>query len=244
MRDLPDRPDLPQSTKKRLAARTQTITDAADRRAAAKAAYKAARDAKWFTPIVDALKALAGPSGACMYCSCNEPSEIDHYRPISADPIVALWFENFVWACGVCNHRKRGRFPPVTEPGAQIVNPIDDSVWDHFFIDPEYGRLIPAWDANADDFDARGKSTCNIVEVDRQYVQDKRKARLDQMKAEAFALVERIADGMAEPTDVAAQVQAWLDHPQQPDVADYFLRGPGANHDPFAGILKAAKAGT
>jgi 5-methylcytosine-specific restriction endonuclease McrA len=244
MRGLPSRPDLPPGTTKKLAARTQAILTAGDKPTAAKSSYQSARVAKWFAPVVDALKATAGPSGSCMYCSCNEPSEIDHYRPISLNPERALLYSNYVWVCGVCNRAKGDRFPPETEVGAEIVNPIDDSVWVHFFLDPEYGRLMPVWDAEANDFDARGKSTCEVVGIDRQYVQDRRRARLHRMRRDAKAALSGLEDGATTPDDIAALVQEWLTDPEQPDVADYFLRGPGAGQEPFAQVLKAAQKHT
>jgi len=82
---------------------------------------------------------------------------VEHYRPKSVFPKLALVWENLLWACPNCNRFKGDRFPPDTEPGERILNPAEDNVWDHFFID-QFGTLTPVWRPHQKRFDARAVS--------------------------------------------------------------------------------------
>ena len=113
---------------------------------------------------MDSLKDLAGVGGLCMYCSANEPSQLEHYRPLAVFPKQAMTYENFLWSCDVCNRRYKGtRFPPDTEPGERILNPLDDNVWEHFFLDAKFGRLLRRVDPDTEEPLPRATSTCSVV---------------------------------------------------------------------------------
>lgn len=168
MRRLPTRPALPVATSDRLAAKTNEIVAVvatADRVDAARQRYNSARGAVWFQPVVSALRELCGASTLCMYCSSTEPSQVEHFRPLRTFPEQALVYENFLWACDICNRSYKGdRFPVDATTGApQLLNPLEDNVWDFFFLDDTHGRLICRVDATTGLQLARATSTAETI---------------------------------------------------------------------------------
>ena len=181
MRRLPSRPSLTAATVRRLAKETTAITNAADSKSEAKRRYENARKARWFKPIIHALRTISGPGERCMFCSGSESSQIEHFRPKAVFPELAMTWQNFLWACGICNLFKRDQFPPDTQPGVPLINPIEENVWDFFFID-EFGNLTPRWRNDLIDLDPRAESTREILGLDRQALQEARQLRLLDLK--------------------------------------------------------------
>ena len=160
MRNLAPRNAISNTLLNRLHEKTEKILslpEGNERRQAAKRIYENSRTAKWFKPVIESLLESCLGIEVCMYCSSNEPSHIDHFRPRSVFPEFAMIYDNFLWSCSNCNGFKLNRFPPDTEKGEQIINPIDDNVWDYFTFD-EFGGLaqgiacffaalgsLPAW---------------------------------------------------------------------------------------------------
>jgi len=228
-----------------LEARTKTIEDeeAGDPRSrTARRIYDQARQAGWFTPVVDVLRSVAEVDGAelCMYCSANEPSQVEHYRPVSVFPEEALKYENYLWSCDICNRTHKGeRFPPDTEPGAQILNPLDDDVWCHFFLDPRFGRLIRRVAPDTLEPLPRSLSTCRVVGIDREQLQTRRQRRYRNLRREANQTLKDLSAGVLSLAEVGNRVADWRSDPFQADVADYFLNGPGRLQEPFRSVLEA-----
>jgi 5-methylcytosine-specific restriction endonuclease McrA len=74
-----------------------------------------------------------------MLCSGSESSDVEHFMPKALYPSQAMNWENYLWACGICNRLKGNQFP---EEGRHLINPLDENVWTFFFID-EFGLLTP-----------------------------------------------------------------------------------------------------
>src|SRR5579859_5871115 len=126
MRRLNKRTRLPSSVSTRLATETAAIIADQNPRAEAERRYNNARKATWFKPILAKLIKQAGPGGRCMFCSGSEASDVEHYKPLDVFHGLAMTWKNYLWACTTCNRKKSKRFPPDTEPGAKIINPIDE----------------------------------------------------------------------------------------------------------------------
>lgn len=233
MRRIRSRPDLPPDVVAKLAEATAAIESRAafpDRKREADRRYDNARDAAWFRPVLAALGEMAGPGERCMYCSGSESSDVEHYRPKSVFPELATTWDNYLWACGVCNSSyKNNRFPPDTEPGGRIVNPVEDDVWDFFFID-EFGLLTP-FD------DPRAASTFEILGLDREAVSIPRQVRCREIKRQVEDATELHRLGSLDADELRRRRDEWLRSPLQPDVADYFLAGPGRDESPFKEFL-------
>lgn len=248
LRNLGSRPNLPALTLTKLSIKTSSITAIAADAAKvnkAKTIYKSSRGVNWFRPVVDALRGLSGPGEFCMYCSANEPTHLDHYKPIAHFPESAMTYENFLWTCDICNHvHKQDRFPPKTETGEPILNPIDDNVWEHFIIDEVFGRLIPRIDANTRLPFPRAESTRRIVGIDRETVQVRRQKRFTQLKAQVEQLIKAVQENAVPTTNLAGKIQEMTDEPYQIDVADYYLKGTGKEREPFKTLFVLAETST
>jgi uncharacterized protein (TIGR02646 family) len=175
-----------------------------------------------------------------MYCSGSESAQVEHYRPKTTYPEQALTWENFLWICGICNQAKVNRFEAANPP----INPVDDDVWAHFFID-QFGNLTPKWDIALNDFDQRAKRTIELHNLDRQALQECRQDRLIDLRGKVEDTMARFGAGQLTIEDLEVRVLEWLEQSFQPDVADYFLAGPGASNanEPFKALLQLIEAG-
>lgn len=240
MRGLPPRPDLPQATRERLAKETDAITQAADPKAEAKRRYEKARKAIWFKPIVEKLGEMSGTGERCMFCSGSESSQVEHFRPKAVFPLDAMKWENYLWACGICNQSKSDRFPPETEPGGDIINPVNEDVWLFFFVD-EYGNLSAIWRPELDDIDPRAAKTIEVLALDRDALQESRQLRLRDLKKRVKDSLDLFRHGNLAQEDLRSRCEEWRMQPFQPDVASYFLDGPGREDAPFAEFCATAQ---
>jgi len=171
-----------------------------------------------------------------MFCDANEGTDVEHYRPKSIFPTLALAWNNLLWGCSVCNRNKGNRFPPDTEAGEVILNPVEDNVWAHFFID-EFGILTPVWRTDLNAFDPRARSTLDVLKLDRETLQERRLLRLRSLKKSVEDTVARFRSQQITLPEMKARLAQWKGEPFQADVADYFLAGPGNKEEPFASVL-------
>ena len=244
MRRFPQRPQIPVATRTRLQEKTLEITNIQDlptRKQRARQIYDSSRQTDWFGPIVTALRGLCGQGELCMYCSSNEPSQVEHYRPLAVFPERAMQYENYLWSCDICNRSHKGdRFPPDTEQGEMILNPLDDNVWEHFFIDEHFGRLLCRVNPATNERLPRADSTCLVVGIDREIVQEKRSRRFRNLRRDAQRLVTDFQAGTIQLAGLRNEIADMRSEPFQADVADYFLNGPGRAKEPFRSLLVAA----
>jgi len=247
MRKFSQRPELPHTTKLKLREKTEEILqspiDNGSRKERAARVYKASRQTDWFQPVVNALRGLCGVGELCMYCSSNEPSQVEHFRPLSVFPERAMEYENYLWSCDICNRTHKGeRFPPDTEPGETILNPLDGDVWEHFFIEEQFGRLLCRVDPLTHQPLPRALVTCDVVGIDRETVQTKRTRRYRNLRRDAQRTLSEFQAGALNVLALKNEISEWLSEPFQADVADYFLNGPGRSKEPFRALLLAAES--
>lgn len=238
MRTLPSRKPLEGNLIRKLAAETLAITSAPDPKAEAEKRYGNARKTKWFSPVVEALGKLAGPGERCMFCSGSESSDVEHYRPKAVRPELAMTWENYLWSCTPCNRGKSNRFPPDTEPGGRMINPLEEKVWEFFFID-DYGLLTPRYDVTTNSPNARGVSTRDLLSLNRDSVQESRWMRLNSLRQQVNDALTLMQQGKLTKKLARQRLTTWMEEPWQPDVADYFLSGPGKDKSPFKEFLAA-----
>ncbi|MBI5751258.1 MAG: hypothetical protein HZA59_03800 [Hydrogenophilales bacterium] len=240
MRRLPPRPELRLITKKKLVKETMAIAQSQDPKTEAERRYGNARKTKWFKPIVEKLAEMSGPGERCMFCSGSESSQVEHFRPKAIFHNEAMKWENFLWVCGICNHSKSARFPPDTEAGATIINPVTEDVWLFFFID-EFGNLTPRWRPELNAPDPRASKTIEILALDRDALQQSRQMRLVDLKEHIQDTLALYNQGQLATDILRVRCGNWLTLPFQPDVADYFLKGPGRDESPFAEFCAEAE---
>ena len=239
MRTLPNRPALPAAALRRLAAKAQLIEADPVPKEAAERIYTSSRKAQWFKPIIDALKQMVGVGERCMFCSGSECSQVEHFRPKAVFPLMTMRWENLFWTCGICNLSKGDRFPPDTEEGETLIDPTTENVWDFFFVD-EFGNLTERWRPELNDIDPRAHVTVRVFSLDRDALQQSRQARLQDLKEKARDALILLANGALTVADLRRRIDEWKLQPFQPDVADYFLQGPGKGEPPFLELLAKA----
>jgi len=176
-----------------------------------------------------------------MYCDSNEAAEVDHFKPISAFPENAFEWSNLLWVCGICNRFKGGRFPPYTQPGAEILNPLEVDPWRHFFMDELTGLLAGVWDEAMQSNDSRAESTIAIIELNRESLQERRRQRIKDIKRIAQDAVRQLDAGLIVAADIQERISDMKNAAYQPDVAEYFLDGPGGEIEPFKSLLETVR---
>jgi len=217
---------------------TGLIEQASDQKAEAADRYGKARQATWFQEIINALIKISGRGERCMFCSGSESSDVEHFRPKSIFPTLALTWENLLWVCTICNRAKANQFPPDLDK--LLINPMQENVWDFFFID-EFGLLTPRWNLGLDNQEPRAVSTMSIVRLDRQALQETRQSRLRNLKQQVRDGIAAFKRGDLSKRQLQQRVRTWLGEPFQPDVADYFLNGPGKSEKPFSTLFETLK---
>ena len=241
MRRLPKRPELSAEAESRLEQATAEIIRSADQKSSADRLYQNARSRKWFKNSVEkSLRTMSGPGARCMYCSGSEASQVEHFVPKSIVPQYAMTWENFLWAYGICNNFKGNRFPPFTEAGEEIIDPTAEDVWKFFFID-EYGNLTARWRQDLNDLDPRAVNTIKILKLDRDALQQTRQQRLGDLKSRIEDGLKLLESGRITAIELRNRRDNWLTSAFQPDLADYFLAGPGRKEPPFADFLKLVR---
>lgn len=234
MRRIASRPALPPETQSWLDGKTTDIAAAQNPKATAEQLYKAARDHDRFEPVLEALRCMSGPCWRCMYCSGSEGHQVEHWHPKSRYWLEALAWTNLLWVCGQCNLAKGERF----DEGCPPLNPVRDDIWQHCYID-EFGQINPVWNLALNAPDPRGEATINLLDLNREALQETRHARLRNLRKRARQALTEFQGGTLSESALGLALLDWFTEPLQPDVADYFLDGPGAqdNTEPFAALL-------
>lgn len=241
MRQLPPRPQLAGRLSRQLARETAAIEAASDQKREAEKRYRRARLSPWFQPLVQSLREMSRPGQRCMFCSGNEASDVEHFRPKAVFPTLTLDWNNLLWACAICNRSKRNRFPPDTEPGAPLLNPVEENAWSFFFIDG-FGNLTPRWRVDLNDFDPRAVTTRDLLNLHRQTLQESRQSRLLELKHAVDSAIRQVERGELSRSELQSRLQRWRESPLQPDVADFFLNGPGRQESPFRELFATLEA--
>ncbi len=89
--------------------------------------------------VLDALKGMIEPRGACMYCEGTEADQVEHFWPRANYPEVAFAWCNYLYSCGLCNRKKSDQFATETDGGSlvQIRNEAAAERWNRpAFINP------------------------------------------------------------------------------------------------------------
>jgi hypothetical protein len=243
MRRLRARLDLEEELLARLQTKTDAIVSeptAEQRCKVARTSFKTARGSVWFRPVINSLRSLAGHGELCMYCSANEPSQVEHYRPIDSFPHLAFAYPNYLWTCDICNRTYKGsKFPVDAVAGAMLINPIDENVWDYFFLDEVHGQLVPRIDEQTGEFFPRAITTRDLIGLDRETLRVRRKTRLANLKQRVEQVTASLTEAAITIAEARERTMALIDEPYQADVADFFLRGPGRTKEPFHSLLIA-----
>ena len=236
MRNIESRLLLPSETVKRLSEEAAIVVASSEKKSMAAKRYKVVRQLVWFRKVTETLGLMAGVGMRCMYCSGSESAQVEHYRPKATYPELTFIWENLVWSCGICNQVKLNRFNEDKQP----INPIDDNVWNYFFID-QFGNLSPRWNPDENALDSRAVESIKLHALDRQALQESRQERLVDLRTQVRQTLNMLESGVIVPDELQEIVLTWIKQPFQSDVADYFLSGPGRvdPEEPFKRLIDA-----
>lgn len=73
-----------------------------------------------FDAIKSELDQMCAGARRCMYCEDSAADEVEHFRPKAFYPEVTFSWENYLYACGICNAAKRERFAILAPSGTTI----------------------------------------------------------------------------------------------------------------------------
>jgi hypothetical protein len=136
------RVDLDEELAGRLDARTARLTAGNADTAAARAAWRAAREEK--RGIRDHLVRMAPGVQRCMYCGDSLGTDIDHFEPIAESPAGTFVWPNHLLACSYCNsNAKRDQFPRDAAGSPLLVNPTRDDPAAHLRLILRTGAYRP-----------------------------------------------------------------------------------------------------
>lgn len=139
------------------------------------------------------LTMCARPS-FCMYCYESRGTDVDHFTPISHDPLRTFDWANHILACGFCNQQaKKEKFPLDAAKNPLLLDPsIADSA-DHMtmastgeFIDltPQGKETIDVLRLNtrSELVDARHRSWRGVIRLFKTAAEDRRSLDADDVE--------------------------------------------------------------
>ncbi|MFV8756215.1 HNH endonuclease [Nannocystaceae bacterium ST9] len=145
------------------------MTDAEDPVGMARETWKS-KDSQAWGEIRAALRSMSTGSLRCMYCEDSAGRDIDHYHPKSSFPFRAYDWQNYLWACSICNSNyKRDRFP-TSKGRPTLIDPTRDDPADYLEFDPRTGK----WFAKAGCVE--GRDSIEVFGLSRAAFDDQRKA--------------------------------------------------------------------
>lgn len=118
------------------------------------------KKSKAFDEVKEALKQLCSVYEVCVYCECNEATDIEHIYPKKFYPNKAFSWENYVLACGKCNsHLKNDKCSIFNPKGSKtieklsgqpanedilFINQREEDPFDYIDLDLKTGIFTPA----------------------------------------------------------------------------------------------------
>lgn len=96
----------------------------------------------------------------CMYCGDNQGSDVDHFEPLSRNPLRTFDWLNHLLACSICNsHFKRDRYPLAEDGTPLLIDPTVDDPLDHLRLSLTAGAYHPVTE--------RGAATIEVCGLNR-----------------------------------------------------------------------------
>ncbi|WP_460362823.1 HNH endonuclease family protein [Actinocorallia lasiicapitis] len=139
-----------------MAGYTEEIAKAAERKKRAQELWKhttVRRNTR--QQLDDVLRSMAPGREYCMFCGDSAGTAIDHFEPVSRNPLRTFDWLNHLLACTHCNsHFKRDQFP-VDEQGCPLlIDPTAEDPFDHLELSFSTGEYMSET--------AKGTATINV----------------------------------------------------------------------------------
>lgn len=159
----------------------------------------------------EALGRMAPGLERCMYCGDNQGATIDHYEPMSRNPLRTFDWQNHLLACGPCNGDYKGVQYPVGADGAPLlIDPTVDDPFEHMTLALRTGEYVEITD--------KGDHTIRTLRLNRDV--------LTRGRVNARAVFTVWLRDLAETADDVATAEAVQMIHEQPfaDVCQSMLR--------------------
>lgn len=155
------RPVLPSALADRLPELTAEIEASGHRTRAARALWKRAVVRRnVHAPLRRLLEGMAPGFQRCMYCGDSQGTDIDHFEPLSRNPLRTFDWLNHLLACSTCNsNAKRDRFPVDGDGAPLLVDPTTEDPFDHLLLTLSLGVYVPRT--------AKGAATIDVCGLNR-----------------------------------------------------------------------------
>jgi hypothetical protein len=155
------RPALPAELADRLPVLTAEIGNAAHPTHTARALWKRAVVRRnVLAPLRRRLEDMAPGYQRCMYCGDSQGTDIDHFEPLSLNPLRTFDWLNHLLACSTCNSNlKRDRFPVADDGTPLLVDPTTEDPFDHLLLTLSLGVYVPRTE--------KGKATIDVCGLNR-----------------------------------------------------------------------------
>ncbi len=139
-----DRTPLPAELADRLPPLTEEITAASDRVRTARALWKRAGVRRSVhAPLRRLLEEMAPGYQRCMYCGDSQGTDIDHFEPLSRNPLRTFDWLNHLLACSTCNSNlKRDRYPVDDDGAPLLVDPTREDPFAHLLLTLALGTYV------------------------------------------------------------------------------------------------------
>lgn len=244
MRNIKNLLPLNQKTVQKLDDLTKEIDSKpiSERKKSANKKFQQERRKKWFKEeIIDKLKKMSGVGNYCMYCSNSASSDVEHFYPKSLFPEKTFDWENMLWTCTPCN-RKKGECFPVDQQQPLIIDPVSENVWEFLYIDQKFGMLIPHSDTET--HNNRAEKTIEILGLEseeRDYLRERRLKAIKKLKEWIKRQMKLLESKSKSKEQIIESLKEEKNTSFRPDVADYFLNGPGQTEEPFLTFFNKLK---
>ncbi|MFD1146266.1 HNH endonuclease [Saccharothrix hoggarensis] len=152
------RPALPGALADRLPELTAEIETSAQRTRTARALWKRAVVRRnVHAPLRRLLEDMAPGYQRCMYCGDSQGTDIDHFEPLSRNPLRTFDWLNHLLACSTCNSNlKRDRFPVADDGTPLLLDPTTEDPFDHLVLTLSLGVYVALTDKGAATIDVCG----------------------------------------------------------------------------------------
>ncbi|MGV9565383.1 HNH endonuclease [Streptomyces sp. NPDC003480] len=128
-----------------------------------------------YTPLRAALWAMAHGIDACMYCGRDMADTIDHYVPVSKDPLKTFCWFNHILACSTCNSRyKRDVHLEDAFGNPKLIDPTREDPFEHLHLNLDTGLYLSKTE--------RGDYTCRTCGLNEHQLPEARLRAMRQIQ--------------------------------------------------------------
>lgn len=167
------REPIPETLSADLARYTAQISDSDEKQK--KAAYlwqHTTVRTRVYGPLKNSLRQMATGLEYCMYCGESRGTAVDHFEPVTRNPLKTFDWLNHLLACSNCNSSQKGDRFPVAEDGSPLlIDPTVEDPFDHLLLAFSIGAYEP--------LTRKGKETIRVCDLNNDVLARGRMNALD-----------------------------------------------------------------